>query len=404
MVNTQKIRGGVTAPRGFLAAGIRAGIKPPPLLDLALVTSTHPGIMAGVFTNNRIVAAPVLLCRRQLKQHQGQAMIVNSGNANALTGKQGMLDAMEMRKLVATQLRLPVHSVFVGSTGVIGRPLPIQHIRHAVSPLIQRLNRSGHTQAARAIMTTDTSSKEIACRTTIGRQILTIGGMAKGAGMVHPNMATVLAYLTTDASIAPRALQAALTRITNETFNCISIDGDTSTNDTVLCLANGQAGNPMIQMGTPQWKKFHALLYEVCLSLARQICRDGEGCTKLVEVIVRGTKTNHEAKAIAQTIATSLLVKTAFFGEDPNWGRIVAAAGRAGVAFHPSRLSLDINTTPVVKNGHGVGGRADQLAQRVMRNREYTVTLSVGNQHGYSRLWTTDLSYDYVKINASYTT
>ncbi len=404
MVNTQKMKGGITAPRGFLAAGIHAGIKPRPLLDLALVTSTHPGIMAGVFTNNRIVAAPVQLCRRQLKQHRGRAILINSGNANALTGKQGMMDAMEMRKLVATPLRLPVHSVFVGSTGVIGRPLPIQSIRHAVSPLIQRLGRSGHTQAAQAIMTTDTTCKEVACRATISRQVLTIGGMAKGAGMVHPNMATVLACLTTDASIAPRALQAAITHITNETFNCISIDGDTSTNDTVLCLANGQAGNPMIQMGTPQWKQFYALLYEACLSLSKQICRDGEGCTKLVEVIVRGTKTNHEAQTIARTIATSLLVKTAFFGEDPNWGRIVAAAGRAGVAFRPSRLSLSINATLVVNHGQGVGGRTDQRARRIMRNREYTLTLSVGNQPGHCRLWTTDLSYEYVKINASYTT
>ncbi len=404
MSDTQKTTGGITAPRGFLAAGIHAGIKPPPLLDLALVTSTHPGIMAGVFTKNRIVAAPVLLCRRQLRQHKGHAMIVNSGNANALTGRQGLRDAMEIRKLVATQLRLPVHSVFVGSTGIIGRPLPIQAIRRAIPPLIQRLGGSGHTQAAQAIMTTDTTCKEIACRTTIGRQVLTIGGMAKGAGMVHPNMATLLVYLTTDASIAPRALQAALTTITNETFNCISVDGDTSTNDTVLCLANGQAGNPMIQMGTPQWKKFYALLYEACLSLSRKICRDGEGCTKVVEIIVRGTKTKHAAKTIAQTIATSLLVKTAFFGEDPNWGRIVAAVGRAGVAFHPARLSLHINATLVVHNGQGVGRHAAQRVQRIMRNREYTITVSVGNQAGYSRLWTTDLSCEYVKINASYST
>lgn len=404
MVDTRNRQGGVTAPRGFLAAGIHAGIKPSPLLDLALVVSSHRGIMAGVFTKNRIVAPPVLLCRRQLRQRNGHAILVNSGNANALTGTQGMRDAMEMRSLVATQLHLPLHSVFVGSTGVIGRPLPIQTMRHAVSPLIQRLDRAGHTQAAQAIMTTDTTCKEIACRATIDRRVITIGGMAKGAGMVHPNMATVLSCLTTDASITPRALQATLTRITNETFNCISIDGDTSTNDTVLCLANGQAGNPTIRMGTPQWKKFHALLYETCLSLSQQICRDGEGCTKIVEIIVRGTKTNHEAKTIARTIATSLLVKTAFFGEDPNWGRIVAAAGRAGVAFHPSRLSLHINTTPVMHHGQGVGGSAAQRAQQIMRNKEYTVTLSVGNQPGFSRLWTTDLSHEYVTINASYTT
>ena len=403
-MNVKKITGGVTAPIGFLAAGIHAGIKPTPLLDLALLASTHPGIMAGVLTQNRIVAPSVILCQRQLKKRTGQAILVNSGNANSLTGAQGMTDALEMRKLAATALRLPVSSVFVGSTGVIGRPLPMPAIRKAVPPLTRLLSRSGHKSAAQAIMTTDTRHKEVALQAKIGRRILTIGGMAKGSGMIHPNMATMLAYLTTDASIAPHALQVALTRAANDTFNCISVDGDSSTNDTVLCLANGLAGNPTIQTGTPQWQAFYGLLFETCLSLALQICRDGEGATKIVEIVVRGTRTNHEAKKIAQTIATSLLVKTAVFGEDPNWGRIVAAAGRAGVNFNPSRLSLQFNETRVVENGHAVEGRATSQAQRIMRNTQYAMTLSVGNQAGYARLWTTDLSYEYVKINASYTT
>lgn len=403
-MNVKKLKGGVTAPRGFLAAGIHAGIKPFPLLDLALVTSTHPGVMAGVFTKNRIVAAPVHLGRRQLKKHEGQAVIVNSGNANAFTGPQGVADAVEMRKLVSTQLRVPPHAVFVGSTGVISRPMPMPVIRRAVPRLIRLLDKTGHTRAAQAIMTTDTRHKEIARRTTIGRRVVTMGGMAKGSGMIHPNMATLLAYLTTDALIAPRALQAAVTQAVHRTFNCISIDGDTSTNDTVVCLANGRAGNPPIQIGTPQWKQFYALLYETCLSLSWQICRDGEGCTKIVEIIIRGTKTNRAAKTIAQTIATSLLVKTALFGEDPNWGRIVAAAGRAGVAFQPSKLSLQFNDVSVVKNGRGVGSQADRRAQRIMRKKEYAVTLTVGTQPGTARIWTTDLSYDYVSINAAYTT
>ena len=403
-MNVQKTKGGVTAPAGFLAAGIHAGIKPAPVLDLALLASTHPGVMAGVFAQNRIVAAPVLLGRRQLKQHTGQAILVNSGNANSLTGSQGLSDAMEMRRLVSTALRLPVSSVFVGSTGVIGRPLPMSAIREAVPPLSRILSRSGHKPAAQAIMTTDTIHKEVALQAKIGKRMLTIGGMAKGSGMIHPNMATMLAYLTTDAAIAPRALQAALTRAVNDTFNCISVDGDSSTNDTVLCLANGRAGNPAIQMGTPQWEQFYTLLYDVCLSLSLQICQDGEGATKIVEIVVRGTKTNHEAKKIAQTIATSLLVKTAVFGEDPNWGRIVAAAGRAGVTFNPSKLWLAFNRTRVVENGQAVGGPADRQAQRIMRKKRYVMTLSVGNKRGSARLWTTDLSYDYVKINASYTT
>ena len=276
-MNVNKTKGGVTAPTGFLAAGIHAGIKPAPLLDLALLVSTHPGIMAGVFSKNRLIAAPVLLGRRQLKKHTGQAIIVNSGNANSLTGSQGMSDALEMRKLAATVLRFPVSSVFVGSTGVIGRPLPMPVIRQALSPLTRLLSRSGHKSAAQAIMTTDTIHKEVALQAKIGRRMLTIGGMAKGSGMIHPNMATMLAYLTTDASIAPQAFQVALTRAVNDTFNCISVDGDSSTNDTVLCLANGCAGNPAIQMGTPQWEQFSTLLYEACLSLALQICRDGEG-------------------------------------------------------------------------------------------------------------------------------
>ncbi len=403
-MNGKKIKGGVTAPIGFLAAGIHAGIKPSPLLDLALLTSTHPGVMAGVFTQNRIMAAPVLLGRRQINKHRGQAIIVNSGNANALTGPQGTTDAIEMRKLVATALRIPAHSVFVGSTGVISRPLPMPTIRQAIPPLIRLLSRSGHKQASQAIMTTDTKQKEIAFRAKTGRQILTLGGMAKGSGMIHPHMATMLAYLTTDASIAPQALQAALTQAVNETFNCISVDGETSTNDTVLCLANGRADNPTIQRGTPEWKKFYALLYEACLSLSLQICRDGEGCTKVVELIIHGTKTNHDAKKIAQTIATSLLVKTALFGEDPNWGRIVAAVGRSGVRCNVSKLSLQFNHVFVVNKGHRVGSKADRQAQRIMRKKEYAITLSVGNQPGHSRIWTTDLSNDYVNINAAYTT
>ena len=403
-MNVKKITGGVTAPAGFLAAGIHAGIKPAPLLDLALLVSTHPGVMAGVFSKNRIMAAPVLLGRRQIKKHMGQAILVNSGNANSLTGSQGLSDALEMRKLAATALRLPVSSVFVGSTGVIGRPLPMPAVREAVPPLTRILSRSGHKPAAQAIMTTDTIHKEVALQAKIGRRMLTIGGMAKGSGMIHPDMATMLAYLTTDASIAPRALQAALTCATNETFNCISVDGDSSTNDTVLCLANGCAGNPTIQMGTPQWEQFSTLLYETCLSLSLQICRDGEGVTKIVEVVVRGTRTNREAKTIAQTIATSLLVKTAVFGEDPNWGRIVAAAGRAGVNFNPSKLSLQFNAIRVVENGQAVGGRAASQAQRIMRKKQYVMTLSVGNHPGCARLWTTDLTYEYVRINASYTT
>ena len=400
----KKIHGGVTAPQGFVAAGIHAGVKPSPALDLALVMSDRPGPIAGVFTKNQILAAPVILNQHQLKKKTGQAILVNSGNANACTGPQGLADAQEVRKLTAQLLGVPNYSVFVGSTGVIGRSLPMPVIRTGIPTIIKRLSRSGHTQAAKAIMTTDTISKEIAYQAKIGRHVITIGGMAKGSGMIHPNMATMLAYLTSDAAITPQALQRALNQAVDHSFNCISVDGDSSTNDTVLCLSNGLANNSLITYGTPHWTAFQDLLQHVCETLALKVCRDGEGATKLVTIIVEGTKSNRDAKQIAQTIATSMLVKTAIFGQDPNWGRIIAAIGRAGVPLNPKHITLKFNHVMVVQGGQRVSTQADNKAQKVMRRKELLLSISMGKGPGYHRLWTTDLSYDYVKINASYTT
>ena len=253
-------------------------------------------------------------------------------------------------------------------------------------------------------MTTDTRSKEFACQGKIGGHLITIGGMAKGSGMIHPNMATMLGYLTTDANIDPRALQRGLNEAVEQTFNCISIDGDNSTNDTVLCLANGSANNSIIQLGTPEYKTFTHLLKESCKALALQICHDGEGMTKLVTIMVEGTKTHQQAKQIGQTIATSMLVKTAIFGEDPNWGRIIAAAGHAGVLFNPKHLSLKFDNIAVVQKGQRVSTQADTRAKKIMQRKELSLNVRVGNGPGCHRLWTTDLSYEYVKINASYTT
>ena len=398
----KKVRGGVTAPLGFLAAGIHCGIKKPCILDLALIVSTQPGPIAGVFTTNRIPAAPVQLDRRHLRHGVGRAIIVNSGNANAFTGAKGLADAEEVAELVAKQLNADRRTIFVGSTGVISEPLQIACIRRGIPTLMARLRRTGGGEAARAILTTDVRPKEAAVRARIGGRPLTVGGMAKGSGMIHPDMATMLAYVTTDAAVEPPVLRRALVAAVNSSFNCISVDGDTSTNDTVLCLANGMAGNASIRADSPEASIFQRLLNHVCLSLAMQVCRDGEGVTKVVELVVTGAKTAADARQIARTVGTSSLVKTALFGEDANWGRIVAAIGRAGVPVDPNRIGLEFDGIPIVKDGAGLGPAADRRISRIMRRNEFTITVRLGQGAATARLWTTDLSYDYIKINASY--
>ncbi|MBD0304990.1 MAG: bifunctional glutamate N-acetyltransferase/amino-acid acetyltransferase ArgJ [Nitrospiraceae bacterium] len=396
------LRGGVTAPLGFLAAGVHAGIKKPGIPDLALIVSAEPGPIAGVFTNNRMAAAPVQLDRLHLRHGIGRAIIVNSGNANACTGAQGLADAEEMAGLVARLLKTNVHTVFVGSTGVIGHPLPMSKIRSAFPPLAVRLRRNGGREAAGAILTTDLKIKEAAVSARIGGRTITIGSMAKGSGMIHPDMATMLAYLTTDAAIDRPTLQQALLTAVGSSFNCISVDGDTSTNDTVLCLSNGMARNPPIQAGTDDAAQFQRLLDRICSALAMKICRDGEGVTKVVQVVINGAKSVSDAKQVAKAIGTSCLVKTAFFGEDANWGRIIAAVGRAGIPLDPERIGLAFDGIPVVAGGQGIDGSTERRISRIMRRREFTITVDLGQGSFSARLWTTDLSYDYVKINASY--
>lgn len=393
---------GITAPLGFQAAGIHCGIKKSDLLDLALCVSNISGPIAGVFTKNRVVAAPVLLDRRHLRYHCGRAIIVNSGNANACTGEQGLVAAKTMATAVAAQLSIPVHHVFVGSTGVIGRVLPIDRITAAVPTLVARLSIPGGDQAAKAILTTDLRPKTVARQVKIGSRVVTIGGMAKGSGMIHPNMATMLAYLTTDAAIAPAALQSALKSAVDQSFNCITVDGDTSTNDTVLCLANGLAKNRPIQPGTKPYRDFERLLTDAAQELALMICRDGEGVTKVVTIRVQGAATATAAKRVADTIATSSLVKTAFFGEDANWGRVMAALGRSGVAIDPGKVMVRFDDIVMVQRGVGMGLEAEQKIAPVFKQKEFTITVHLGQGHAHAHMWTTDLSYDYVRINASY--
>lgn len=402
MLKTKHVKGGVTAARGFVASGIHAGIKKSPSLDLALVASHTTGPIAGLFTTNQIVAAPVIVDRLHLTKKCGRAILINSGNANAFTGPQGLRDTKEMAQLVATRLKIPRHTVFVASTGVICPPLPMTAIRKGIPELIPRLRRAGHREAAEAIMTTDTKVKEIALQTCIGGKTVTVGGMAKGAGMIHPNMATMLAFLTTDVAIHQPTLQAALRRAVDGSFNCISVDGETSTNDTVLCLANGQAGNPILVSPSSELERFQNLVDEACRSLALQICRDGEGATKLVEIHVMGARNAHDAKRIANTLATSPLVKTALFGEDPNWGRILAAIGRAGPRINPTTISLAFDGTYVVRSGRGLEPPRERRVHHIMRKKAFTITATIGKGTASARVWTTDFSYDYVKINASY--
>ena len=399
---TTSPRRGITAPQGFRAAGIHCGIKKPGLLDLALVVSEQSGPIAGVFTQNQVVAAPVIVDRLHLRRGIGRAILVNSGNANACTGAKGLAAAKHTVTLVARHMGIPSHHVFIGSTGVIGRVLPVNRIIRGIPRLLTQLSDHGGLDAARAIMTTDLRSKSIALQDTIGGRLITIGGMAKGSGMIHPNMATMLAYFTTDASITRSALQKALSLAVNESFNCISVDGDTSTNDTVLCLANGLAENRAINEGTVAYRRFLLLLTEACQALALAVCRDGEGVTKVVNIEVTGTATVAQARQVAQTIATSNLVKTALFGEDANWGRVMAAIGRAGVPINPSKINVWFGEVPMVRNGMGLGLVAERRIAKVFRQKEFTIAIELGQGRHRAHIWTTDLSFDYVRINASY--
>ena len=399
---SKRIAGGITAPKGFVAAGIYSGIKQAGQLDLALVTSEIPGPMAGVFTKNAIPAAPVILDRQHLKKGVGQAIIINSGNANAFTGTEGQKHAREMTHLAASQLAIPKHHVFVGSTGVIGVPLLMPALRKGIPVLVSRLRKTGHQDAAQAILTTDTRIKTIAIQQPIGKKLVTIGGMAKGSGMIHPDMATMLAYLTTDARIEQRTLQKMLRTVVDQTFNCISVDGETSTNDTVLCLANGMAGNRKIRSSSSAQAQFQKLLHKACHYLAMEICRDGEGATKTIEIQVTEAASHKAARQFVHTLATSPLVKTALFGADPNWGRIIAVLGRSGYPLRPNRIVIAFNQITIVKEGKGLGPRIERQVQKIMQRPSFTISVSLGMGTGTATKWTTDLTYDYVKINASY--
>ncbi|TAL10679.1 MAG: bifunctional glutamate N-acetyltransferase/amino-acid acetyltransferase ArgJ [Nitrospirae bacterium] len=396
------VTGGITAVTGILAAGMAAGIKKGDSPDLALIVSERDATVAGVFTTNAVVAPPLLLDRQRLRRGKGRAIIVNSGNANACTGRGGYKDAVAMAALTASALGIPPKDVYVGSTGVIGKPLPMEKLEAAIPLLAARLHHDGGEDAARAIMTTDTTVKTAAVSDTIGGRTVTVGGIAKGSGMIHPNMATMLAYLATDAQVPRAMLQRGLRQATEQSFNRIPVDGDTSTNDMVLCLANGMAGNRPLKPGSADARRFQSLLDHVCLDLAKKIAWDGEGATKFVELRVKGARTQADALRAAVTIATSSLVKTAWFGEDANWGRIMAALGRSGARIAEGRIAIMVGPVQIVRRGMGLGSDAEAQANAVMKAREFSVTVALGSGDAEATVWTTDLAPDYIKINASY--
>jgi glutamate N-acetyltransferase/amino-acid N-acetyltransferase len=390
--------------KGFKFAAVEAAIKKPGRLDLALLYSDRPAAVAAVFTTNKVKAAPVLLDEERVKAGSVQALVVNSGNANACTGAQGMADAVETAQLVAAGLQVPEESVLVSSTGVIGQPMPMERLRAAIPALVANCGSSTLGDVAAAIMTTDTFPKMVSRTGVAGGVGYSIAGVAKGAGMIMPNMATMLAFIVTDAAVEPSFLQECFRSANDSSFNAITVDGDTSTNDTSLIMANGAAGNQPICAGTVEAAEFAAHLNELLLSLAKLIVKDGEGATKFVTITIKGAVSNAEAKQAAMAVANSSLVKTAFFGQDANWGRIFAAVGYSGITVEQLKTELFFDDVQMVKDGLFAGGDAEARGTEVLQKPEFSVTVDLHLGSGSATVYTSDLSYEYVKINADYRT
>lgn len=396
-----KIDGGITAPEGFFATGISCGLKKEGKKDLAIICSEDRAAAAGVFTTNKVKGHSLQLTMDHIKSGYANAIVINSGCANACVGEQGYRDALEIATITAELLDCTPSDILVGSTGVIGKALDMEKIRPALDALVSAMNPDGSHDAAEAIMTTDTLHKEIAVELDLQETRVVIGGMAKGSGMIHPNMATMIGVITTDANISRKLLDKALKEVVGKTFNRVSVDGDTSVCDMVLILANGMADNAGIINEGEDYEIFRKGLEEVCTYLSKQIARDGEGATKLIEVLVEGAETPEDAHKAACAIAKSPLVKTAIFGEDANWGRIITAAGYSGAEFDPDYTDIYIGDLLVCKNGCAVEFD-EEAARALLKKSEVKLTVKLGNGVYTNRVWTCDFSYDYVKINASY--
>jgi glutamate N-acetyltransferase/amino-acid N-acetyltransferase len=405
----KEISGGVCAPKGFLAGGIRCGIKESSQKrDLALIYSHNSCAAAAMFTQNRVKAASVQVSRENIANGRLRAVIANSGNANACTGQTGMDAARRMAQLAADVFLIDPSDVAVASTGVIGVHLPIAVIEKNIDNLKKSLrdDEQGHTDALEAIMTTDTRKKEIAVEIEIGGKTVRIGAMAKGSGMIHPDMATMLAFITTDAAILPSALDLGLRRAVKRSFNRLTVDGDTSTNDMVLIMANGEAGNtPITGDNDNSYEIFCGALEQVCVSLARKMARDGEGAAKLVTVTVTGAQSEEIAEALAKSVASSSLVKAACFGADANWGRVLCAMGYAQADFLPEKTDVSFQSRAgeieVCKNGEAVSF-SEEKAKSILSEEEIEILINVQQGSGKASVWGCDLTYDYVKINGDY--
>ncbi len=393
--------GSVTSVPGFRAGALAAGIKASGKPDLGLLVADRPCVAAATFTPNAFPAAPVVLSRERVRQGRAQAIVFNSGNANACNGEGGLEDAREMTRLAADALGIAADLVLVASTGVIGHRLPMEKIRAGLPRVVPRLD-GGH-EAAQGIMTTDSRQKEVAVSTTIGGREVHIAGMAKGVGMIHPNMATMLVFLTSDAALEASFAQTALKRVVDRTFNMISVDGDTSTNDSCFLLANGLAGNAALVDGSADGERFVDALDVACTQLARQLASDGEGATKLIQVDVTGAASDVDARAAARAVVRSNLVKAAVHGEDPNWGRIFMAVGNSGARVDPARAALWIGSLQIAGGGVGLDVSRDE-GRAQMAGDEVHLRVDLGLGAARARAWGCDLTEQYVVENSAYTT
>jgi len=403
------VKGGVTTPKGFLASGVKAGIKKSGRADLALIYSEVPAVASGVFTTNVFKASPVRVSIANLRNKTHQAVVVNSGNANCANGKQGDKDAFAMASFISEAMELTRSEVLVASTGIIGHRLPVQKIKDNVPHLISELSENGGSDFAASIMTTDTVKKEVAVKIKLAGEVVSIGGAAKGVGMIHPLMkkgghATMLGFLTTDVSISKACLEAALSEVVEDSFNMVSVDGDMSTNDSLFILANGLAGNRRISLKGKDYLAFLAALKFVCVSLAKMLARDGEGATKLVEVTVLGSKDADSARRIARKISTSNLLKCAIFGEDPNWGRVAAAAGSSGIDFDPNKTDIYLGPAKVLSNGSSMKSFDKEKVRKYIKGKDVFIKLDLKSGKHSASAWTCDFSKEYVAINSEYST
>lgn len=396
-----KTDGSITTPKGFKAAGIHSGIKDQSK-DLGMIYSEVPASAAAVYTLNAIQAAPLYITKESIaKEGKIQGVVVNSGNANACTGAKGLADAKEMRTAAAALLSVPEHLVAVASTGVIGQELPLEKVISGIQKLSPDASEAAASQFSEAILTTDTFAKTVCYEAEIDGKTITFAGTAKGSGMIKPNMATMLGFLTTDAAIEPDSLQKALNASIDKTFNCITVDGDTSTNDMVLVLANGMADNEPLSEAHADWPVFIELIRTVCEDLAKMIARDGEGATKLIEVSVAGAKNDQEAIQVAKSVVGSSLVKTAVYGADANWGRIIAAIGYSGTAINPETIDTAIGPIQMLKDSQPVPF-SEEEATSYLKNDTVHISIDLKAGDGKGKAWGCDLTYDYVRINASY--